>query len=206
MYDLIRMPNNLFARKGTSDENTWRDVFNAGRTYHRPPLGLKAKVIFDLGAYVGYTAWDLSQLYPEAEIYAIEPDPQNFDLMNKNLYGNCKVYATCGAIANFDGVGILTGEHFNAKKITIGDGYVDVYTLDTFVGSLEKIDYIKFDIEGSERQVFKIGGKWPSKTKCLTVELHEGYTKAECAEDLYQLGFLNIREHKRHPDALVAFK
>lgn len=200
------MPNGLLARVGTSDDGTWHDVFDSDKAYHRPPTGLKAKVIFDLGAYVGYTAWDFLRLYPKAEIYCIEPDPDNFELMRLNLLERTSIYATCGAISDYDGLGSLQGEHYNAKKISSIDGDVDVWTLDKFIGSIEKIDFIKFDIEGAERYVFESGGDWPKKTKCLTVELHDGYTKGEAAEDLSKLGFPNIREHKRHPYALVAHK
>lgn len=204
--NLINMSNKLLAREGTSDEGTWHDVFDEDKAYHRPPRGLHAEVIFDLGAYVGYTTWDFLNLYPNAEVYCIEPDPDNFELMFYNLYYITRAYATQGAISDYDGVGSLYGEHYNAKKIYSYPGDIDVWTLDKFIGSIEKVDYIKFDIEGAERYVFEAGGDWPKKTKCLTVELHDGYTKGEAAEDLYNLGFPYIREHKRHPDALVAHK
>lgn len=206
MTELINMPNLLLARPGTSDEGTWHDVFDADKAYHRPPLGLHADVIFDLGAYVGYTTWDFLNLYPRAEVYCIEPDRDNFDLMFYNLYKINGAYATHGAISNYDGMGSLIGEHYNAKQLNGVGEDIDVWTLDRFIGSIEKVDYIKFDIEGAEKEVFKTGGNWPKKTKCLTVELHDDYTKGEAAEDLHNLGFPYIREHKRHPHALVAHK
>lgn len=201
------MPNKLLARPGTSDEGTWHDVFDSDKAYHRPPLGLHAEVIFDLGAYVGYTTWDYLNMYPNAEVYCIEPDEDNFNLMFYNLFEITRAYGTWGAISDFNGIASLTGEHYNAKKIyPDNDGDVYVWTLDRFIGSIKKVDFIKFDIEGAEKSVFKAGGEWPEKTKCLTVELHDDYKKGEAAEDLSNLGFPYIREHRRHPYALVAHK
>lgn len=191
MYDVISMPNKLLARVGTSDEGTWHDVFDEDKAYHRAPLFKRdLEVILDLGSYTGYTTYDFLEHHRKATIYAIEPDPQNFDMMHVNLYGINRVYATNGGIANFNGTCSMIGDHFNAKQLYPYPGDTDVYTLDSFIGSLEKIDYIKFDIEGAEQVVFsQKDARWPTITTCVKVETHYNYSNEHCIKDLKELGY-----------------
>lgn len=207
MDALVRMPNGLWARRDTSDKGTWHDVFDKDKRWHRPPsdLAMDLKIIVDLGAYVGYTAYDYLSLFPHSEVLAIEPDQENFDLMNRNLFDDYRVYATYGAISNYTGTGSLTGDAFNAKKLIAGDA-IDVYTLDDFIGREHKtIDFIKFDVEGEEKNILKHGGEWPYKTKCVKVEVHNDYSIEECSEDLQRLGFMTQLDES-HGQCVIGMK
>jgi hypothetical protein len=74
------------------------------------------------------------------------------------------------------------------------DIQVPCFTLDHFLEHLPRnlqtapIDYMKVDIEGSERAIFKAGGKWAERTRCLKAELHD-YPFTDAVADLAALGF-----------------
>jgi hypothetical protein len=65
-------------------------------------------------------------------------------------------------------------------------------TLDALLDSLapnQTVDYLKVDIEGGERELFRAGGSWSERTRVLKVEVHEPYSVSECIADLSRLGF-----------------
>lgn len=198
------------ARLNTSDVGTWHDVFDEDKAYHRPPAWFKPKVIIDLGAYVGYTTVDFAQKFPNAIIKAVEPDSDNYTLLVFNTLSEKKyknVDYINKAVSNYIGTGHLSYDAYNARKLVNGSNVWNVYvtTLDDIVKNLKHIDYIKFDIEGAEREVFKTGGEWNLKTFCIKAELHGDYSKEEAISDLTILGFSCI-EDDRHPNAVVGVR
>jgi FkbM family methyltransferase len=192
MDGLYLMPNGLFARQGTSDVGTWHDVFDFDKGWHLPNKPLEnPKVIIDLGAYAGYTAFDFAERYPTARIIAIEPDKSNFALLRMNLH-DPKIFALNVAISSNFGMYAMSSEEHNAKRIIPSDtGDVSATTLDYLMQTykISQIDYIKFDIEGTEKLILKSDGLWWAATKSFKVEVHEGYSVAECREDIEKRGF-----------------
>lgn len=206
MTSYITMPNGLLARPNTSDEGTWHDVFDEDKAWHRPPLGLEINTTLDLGAYTGYTVFDLLSLFPTARVIAVEADPENFDLMVENL-ANYGVSCINAAVWDYNGYGRLRGDHYNAKQIELGAN-IPVCTIDNILQThkIQKVDYIKFDIEGAEREVLRMKEqKWPYLTQCVKIETHEPYYVSECIQDLKLWGFEAIQD-TRHPNAVVGFR
>ena len=198
------MPNGLLSRPNTSDEGTWHDVFDEDKAWHRPnkPL-VNPKVIFDLGAYVGYTTWDFKNQYPGATVIAVEPDKHNYHLLCVNTQ-RMKISKWNIAVGVSDGMGDLKGTHYNAKQVTSGNN-IPVLSLDTIAKRLpfSYIDFIKFDIEGTEKEILKRNGKWWSLTKKMKIEIHSPYTVEECVEDLLKRDFIPVID-KSHPACVYA--
>ena len=73
----------LYFRDGTSDTIIINKNLNPNEKpeYQFPPM--PAKVILDIGANIGVTALRLAYQYPEATIYAFEPEPENFSILMK---------------------------------------------------------------------------------------------------------------------------
>ena len=116
--------------------------------------------IIDGGAFKGETSfWLLSK--GARKIYAFEPDSYSFSILFKNIkrnkvsdkiipvkkvlsnrIGNFSIYATS------DGNSIINEE---------GNKTVEGITLDSFVGKegLNKLDFIKLDVEGAELEILK---------------------------------------------------
>lgn len=207
------MPNNLFAREHTSDEGTWHDVFDKDKAWHRPSINVKVSwgrpIIFDLGSYVGYTPIDLQELYPNARVIAVEPDWGNFKTMVLNVaVRKFDIPMLNYAVSCHDGFCDVRGEAFNAKQVDHSlNGTIRAITIDSLMSltGVYSIDYIKMDIEGLERNILKTPAKWPSVTKAIKVELHNGYTTGQCANDLTELGFSCASDYS-HGNAVFGWK
>ncbi len=58
---------------------------NAGFEEQKEKLGREAEVIIDAGAGVGRTAKIYRQLFPLARIFALEPHPDSFRVLSREL-------------------------------------------------------------------------------------------------------------------------
>lgn len=116
------------------------------------------KVALDAGAYNGDTARELAALAPSLKrVYALEPDRRNFRKLSEyaaeeERFEVCPLQ--CAAWSEnttliYDASGNRNaGVNPNAKKTQ----EVEAVSIDSVLaGSTEKTDYIKYDVEGSER-------------------------------------------------------
>lgn len=118
-------------------------------------------VVFDVGANVGVFSIFALKHTKLSSVFAFEPISQNYDilklnLVNNQIYDNAKIFN----IALSDYIGYaqmqLSSDNMGAHSmIFLDNDLVNVVTttLDEFVNSnnITKIDFIKVDIEGSER-------------------------------------------------------
>lgn len=151
----------------------------------------RVRLVLDLGANIGVAAALLAERFPAALVVAVEPDPGNFDLLQRNTapFGDRVrgVRACIGASRRavtldrtaFEGEpwafamadapgGAGAGEAIQA--ITIAD-----LLADAGVGPSAPIDLVKCDIEGAEREVFERCAPWIARARVLVVELHAPY-------------------------------
>jgi FkbM family methyltransferase len=136
------------------------------------------RLIFDIGAYDGHKTAAFLEL--SDRVVAVEPDPQNFKLLNIRFRHQRQRVTLCRtAIADRDGMGTFfihhEGSAFNTlnpewKKVLEGDredrwnetirfpaGHelsVPTTTLDRLIGQYGVPDFIKIDVEGYEKRVF----------------------------------------------------
>src|SRR4051812_31861536 len=71
------------------------------KSYHVPedvidPRGVKK--IIDCGGNIGMTAIYFARRYPYSEIYTIEPDPQNFELLSQNVSSYLNIHPIRAAV------------------------------------------------------------------------------------------------------------
>lgn len=127
----------------------------------RPP-----RMIFDLGSNVGASVLYFHALFPDAHIYAFEPDPQNLEILRRNvtdigprvllfpqaiyhkdkqslaLYRNAKSHWSTSLVQK-DGA----GELFHVQTVSLDAAMAHA--------GVQVIDVLKFDIEGAEFDVFR---------------------------------------------------
>ena len=147
-------------------------------------------IVVEIGSHIGTLTIILSKI--AKKVYAFEPLKQSFDILNKNiLLNNCE-----NVISNQKGVGEKIGKtkigfisEGNCGATILKGGSVDKYwdnktdidvdlvTLDSL--KLDRLDYLKIDVEGYEENVIKGGLKTIKKFKPVIV--------MECMED-YNLG------------------
>ena len=181
MVPMLKHP--VFLRRGTSDLTTFDQIFLTG--IYKLPKDFHPKVIIDCGANVGMATIFFANKFPEARILAIEPEESNFEVLSQN----CKPYSNVIPIrkAVWHSSGKLhiidsgKGKYaFIVKdKISTSDkivSLIDAVSISDLMMAykLDEIDFLKMDIEGSEKFIFSDNyDDWLSRTKVLSIELHE---------------------------------
>lgn len=126
-------------------------------------------VVVDLGANIGYyTLLFAKWVGAKGKVYAFEPEPENFEILKKNveLNGYKNVVLENKAVGERSGKAKLyLSEENSGDHRTFGDGArrvveVDQVALDDYFGRHKgKIDLIKMDIQGAEYGAVKgMGG------------------------------------------------
>jgi FkbM family methyltransferase len=158
--------------------------------------------VVDVGANIGYFTLLFARLVgPTGHVYAFEPEPRNFDLLQRNIarngYGN--ITAVPKAVSRAAGTQRLyknpdnLGDHRLAFAAA-GRDWVDVpvITLDDFFPSAARVDYIKMDIQGAEYGALD-GARGliaRSGSLCLITELWPGGMRAFGDDPEQYLGML----------------
>lgn len=78
------IPFPLLCRSNTSDRWAFGQVF-VREEYGDLSLEQNPKLILDCGANVGYTSVYFLEKFPHAQLIAVEPDEQNFEILMQNL-------------------------------------------------------------------------------------------------------------------------
>jgi FkbM family methyltransferase len=125
--------------------------------------------VLDVGANIGMTALAFSQICPRGQIAAIEPVPRTFRYLQQNVTKagarNLKIFNF--ALGSSAGTVLMQGHPSNFACSFVADNYtipagdhfsyeVPVRRLDdTFSElSLDRLDFLKVDVEGFELEVF----------------------------------------------------
>lgn len=143
-------------------------------------------LIVDAGANIGASAVYFFITFPKSFIFSIEPNKDNYDLLNKNTECILSKYNLLGAISNSDGeVFILNPEasdwSFRTKKIS-SDIDKKIQTIPAICpnsildnektrGMVPLI--LKIDIEGGESELFQGNTEWLEKFPLVIIELHD---------------------------------
>lgn len=135
-------------------------------------------VMLDIGSNVGWYSLLIKNLYKNATVYSFEPAPRTYERLINNMRLNGHSTENAFNIGFYDKKSKLDfyydiegsggssmanlRERENVEKIQ-----VDVEMLDEFSveHSIDKVDFVKCDVEGSELFVFKGGIKLLEKTK-----------------------------------------
>ncbi len=162
-------------------------------------------IVVDVGAHIGRYA--LSAARNASKVVAVEPDPSNFRLLERNvsLNGLSNVVLIPKALSSVAGTRslalagkentgtsrVLSGESA-ARRAAASSGVVSVETetLDQLVDAigLGRIDWLKIDVEGHEIAVLQGGESALRITRWLALEVTDA-TKDVCRRILESAGF-----------------
>ena len=177
----------VFLRAGTSDRQVLREIL-------REPAfdvvqAIRPDFIVDAGANIGLVSALLATHYPQAYIIALEIDPQNYRVLQRNvapyprvtsLHAGLWSHATELVVENpdADAWAFRACERRDAGNDAAHRPEISVPAFD--VGGLiarfglPRVDLLKVDIEGGEREVFGAGSeKWLDRVCAIVVELHD---------------------------------
>lgn len=193
----VRVPvlgGDIWLRSHTSDVGVLCEQL-AGHAYRAlEDHDADVRTIVDLGANTGLVARWLLARYPKARIVCVEPEPGNVDMLRRNLArfnGRAAIVPHCvGAIERTTRLESSTGEWGYAMTGDSGD--VEVTTMDRLVRNhdLDRIDVLKCDIEGAEREVFGDCAGWIDRVGFAVVECH-GFQ----GEELLAPGWRLVERH-----------
>ena len=170
----------IFLRAGTSDVLVFIQIFIDGELEFKMPE-LPGSIV-DAGANIGLASLYFAHRFPKAKIIALEVDQANFELLTKNTSGYPSI--TCVRKALWSGQAQLsilnpTDEPwaFRVGEVPGGDGTsISALGVGDLVGQFEsqRIDLLKVDIEGAEKEVFQNGaGGWIDRIGVIAIELHD---------------------------------
>ena len=183
----------IFARKNESDTVIFEQVFVAKEYQFEIPFD--PNIIVDVGANAGYTALYFALQFPSARVLAVEPDRENFALLQENICAIPRV--TCLNAGLWWRDGRLRFQNPDALKCIlsleelgpdrIDDASVPAVTMPSVFDVLktESIDILKIDIEGGELELFSRGADaWLPRVRSIMIELHDA-RRPGCAKAFY---------------------
>lgn len=173
-------------------------------------------IIVDIGANIGiFSLFAASQ---GAKVYAIEPNPETFEILKKNIAENYltdKIIALNYAISDGSGYvdlqipdsdkiyalgsatimekiknDLCAHQDFTFKTIRVGTISIKAI-IEKYIGVEQAIDFIKVDCEGAEFSIFKgLDSGTAEKILNIAMETHEGYSEKELVSFLNHNGFI----------------
>jgi FkbM family methyltransferase len=175
----------IYFRPYTSDAGVFWTVFRQGG-YACVGNVSNPSLIIDCGANAGYSALYFLQRYPNARVIAVEPDPANFALLEKNVAPfRDRVKLICAGVWSHatwlrmkEGPSDVGSEWAKqVRECNPGEESslpaVDIGTILKESG-FEKISILKVDIERAETVVFaKNYEQWIHQVDNLAIELHD---------------------------------
>jgi FkbM family methyltransferase len=205
LYKLLRQPQSngdrtihipaeiagapLLLRHSKSDIDAFYKIF-AWKEYHLPPDFLPKSVnsIVDLGANIGLSVFYFASRFPQARIIGLEPDLENFKLLEANTKNFGHLDLVNGGIWNRRASLKIENPHarpdsYRLCECTPGTpGSVSAFSIPDLLEThrMREIDILKADIEGAEVQLFSDGCEaWLPKVHTLIIELHGEKTREQ---------------------------
>lgn len=152
---------------------------SALQSYYQNAIGKgRSPVIIDCGANIGLSSIWYLENFPRAKVVAIEPEPENFDLLRRNLthYENAIVVKAAVSSSNRKIALSNVSDEPWAWETSVSDtGEVDAITIpDALLLAKGAIPFIcKIDIEGFETELFNENNQWIEKFPLVVFEQHD---------------------------------
>lgn len=189
----LRVPGTrtVLARAHSSDLAAFEEVF-LREEYRLPPQAPPLPphpFIVDAGANVGYASVYFATRYPEATVVAVEPEATNHALLVLNTRDQPGVHPVRAALWHSEthlaledpGLGewgYRVGEPEPEREPASPAPLVPAVTIPGLLRTYgrERIDLLKIDIEGAERDVLGVGADaWIDRVDVVYVELHDRF-------------------------------
>jgi FkbM family methyltransferase len=153
--------------------------------------------IIDAGSNIGLTALFFMDYFSRSNIICIEPEIENFRVLEYNLNSikNGKIVKINGAIWSSNcKIKILSDFRdrlnwsFRVEENDSTDA-IEAYSINQLIADndFELLDILKIDIEGSEKQLFTLPTSnldFLKITKCIAIEIHDEFN---CREEIYNI-------------------
>jgi FkbM family methyltransferase len=190
----------VFLRLGSSDISVFNGIFRWHE--YRWDLPRQPRTIVDGGAYIGLSAIYFTMRYPGVRVIAVEASERNFEMLVRNTSAfpniepvHAALWPRPGTLMLADpGTGLWglqvrdAGESASAAPDSAGGpaDSVRAITIDDIIRDhgLDKIDLLKVDIEGAEKELFSAPASWLAQVDAICIELHDWF-KAGCSRTFF---------------------
>ncbi len=159
-----------FAMEVLAEDLIGRHIILSGR-FDFSPIKILRKFsqdydsILDVGANIGYVSCFLLQNLPNSVLQSVEPQPELFEILQRNLSQFDFSRSKSHNIALSDKTG---SAHFNVSRRNLGGGKlveaasvnsfsVTVRSTSEFLAGFSKLDILKIDVEGHELSILANG-------------------------------------------------
>lgn len=199
MSGLCRYP--LHFRPHSSDVEVFAQVFGAEQ-YRVVKELAEPRLIIDCGANVGFSAAYFLTYWPKARLIAVEPDPDNFRILVKNMQPYCdRVTLVNSAVWSHSCDLVISDEVFRdgrewTRQVRPCREGEKPQMVGADIGSLlrssgfDRISILKLDVEGAEKVIFSANYEsWIDKCDTILIELHDGECERIFLEAIANRGF-----------------
>lgn len=162
-YDMSRYPAHQQRLAAT-----YQSILAAGRI----------PVIVDAGANIGAASVWFARLFPQAHLFAIEPEPANLEVCRLNVAAYPEIEIVEGGVGASPGMVTLSnksGDSDAFQTMRDADGAVRLYTIAELLerNTLFQLFIAKVDIEGFEADLFAANTEWIDECAAVFVEPHD---------------------------------
>ena len=190
----------IFLRTYAGDLDIFYEIFY--KKAYAFSFSKNAEMIMDAGANIGLATIYFLNQFPDCKVISVEPDPTNVEVFKKNLAVEIKkqkIFLVEGAIGLTDGFAFMSSAvlKYNSKILEDQKSFVEkidvkVISMNNFFKqySIDKIDILKIDIEGSEIQLFTDDVKWLERVKEIVMEVHSARAYHVCTKALLDYNFI----------------
>ncbi|MGM0411165.1 MAG: FkbM family methyltransferase, partial [Bacillota bacterium] len=139
-------------------------------------------VIIDCGGNIGLSTLYLAIQYPEAKIYTIEPDEDNFEILRKNTaFLGERVVALKGGIWNESQNLRIVNPESGSTSFRVTSAVrnsceaVQAFTINEIceIAGVQYPFIVKIDIAGAQNKLFEKNTKWVRGTHLIMLELDD---------------------------------
>ncbi len=200
----------IVLRGGTTDVYCFEKIF-LHEEYKSPFADSEQpKLIIDGGANVGLASLYFAAKYPAANIFAIEPNAANFKMLERNCAALPNIVLKKAALwptsAKVSMSKRAVNDHWSYSVIDAVNGDTDTITVTDIMreAKADKIDLLKLDIEGAERELFR-NSPWLKDVGQIVIELHDRY-KRDCSRSFYKaVVSRDFRQELRGENIFISF-
>lgn len=138
----------------------------------------ESPIILDCGSNIGLSIFYFKSIYPSSKIYAFEPDPVIFRVLEKNISSNniSNVELINKAIWSSETTLQFSSEGADGGRINTGNDTnlvsVGAVKLSECLKQVDKVDFLKIDIEGAEVEVINECINFLKDLKFIFIEFH----------------------------------
>jgi FkbM family methyltransferase len=179
-------------RNDSSDISTFYQIFYRKDYDLRYPA--EPKTILDLGANIGLSVIYFKSRFPDATIIAVEPDPENFRMLQDNTRAYADVHCLNYGIWNKHAFLEIKDPGFGKWALMLSEvkeksgSTVEAISVNDILAKfkIDKLDILKIDIEGSEKELFEDNyEKWLPLVNMLIIELHD-HMRPGCSKSFFK--------------------